>query len=133
MRQVLAIVVTLLSLAALARAQHEGHSPDHDAGAASRSSDAPIQITINPEARVSVARGGALPPAVACWDAMELAVRIVNHGFVTASLQASLVGSVPNGVALEFSAEPLKGTPGAPGNVAEGRARGHHNRFPCQE
>lgn len=75
----------------------------------SKAADAPIELTINPEARVSVVRGGAVPPAKACGQAIDLPVKITNQGFVTAPLEARLVDSIPAGVGLEFSAEPLKG------------------------
>jgi hypothetical protein len=75
------------------------------------SSDAPIKITINPEARVSVSLGGELPPPPTCGTATELPVSIVNQGFVTAPLEATLVGNAPPDVRLEFSPDPLKGIP----------------------
>jgi hypothetical protein len=74
-------------------------------------SAAPITVTINPEARVSVARGEIAPSPAICGQAMDWVVRIVNDGFVTAPLLATLVGSVPAGVTLDFSEEPLKGVP----------------------
>lgn len=42
---------------------------------------------------------------------MDLPVRIVNQGFVTARLEAQLVGDAPAGVCLYFQPEPLKGVP----------------------
>jgi hypothetical protein len=36
--------------------------------------EAPIQITINPEARVSVALAGSLPPPVPCGTAADFSV-----------------------------------------------------------
>jgi hypothetical protein len=70
----------------------------------------PIIITINPESRVSVALGGALPPPVSCGSAANLIVKIVNQGFVTAHLEAELVGIVA-GVKLDFDPKPLTGAP----------------------
>ena len=90
-------------------ADHRNH--DHQAMEASPAEEAPIKITINPEARVSVARGGDLPPAFACGKAMELPIKIVNQGFVTAPLETRLVDSIPEGVSVELTVEPLKGTP----------------------
>ena len=71
--------------------------------------DAPIKITINPEARVSVSLGGELPPPPPCGAAMELRVAIVNQAVVTAPLQATLVGYVPPGIRLDLQDDPLKG------------------------
>jgi hypothetical protein len=71
--------------------------------------EAPIKIAINPEVRVSVSRGGELPPAVACGEALEVPVSIVNQGFLTALLEATLVDSIPEGASVLFSPEPLTG------------------------
>lgn len=103
--------VVLLSAAMLARAQDQGHLQDHHAGQASTSDDAAIKITINPEARISVALGTRLPPPVACLHSMELPVLIVNRGYVTTPLDATLVAPLNEGVALEFSSAPLRGIP----------------------
>lgn len=73
--------------------------------------DPPIKITINPEARVSVGLAGTLPPPVLCGTTTDLPLRIVNQGFVTASVEASLVGDAPAGVTLYFRPEPLRGVP----------------------
>jgi hypothetical protein len=71
---------------------------------------APIEITINPEVRVSVARSDAgLPPPAPCGEALEVPVHIVNRGFLTAPLEATLADSVPEGASVWFSAEPLTG------------------------
>src|SRR4051812_17560637 len=69
----------------------------------------PIALTINPEARVSVAMAGALPPLVPCGT-LEVPVRIANQGFVTAGLEATLVNA-PAGVTLRLDPQPLKGVP----------------------
>ena len=103
MRQFL--FVTVLLLPALVIADHE-HA--HEAAAPS---DPPIQITINPEARVSVTLGGALPPPATCGTAVDLPVKIINQGFVTSRLEAELVGDSPEGTTLDFHPEPLKGLP----------------------
>jgi hypothetical protein len=60
-----------------------------------RPTDAPIAITINPEARVSVALAGALPPPGPCGKPADLAVAITNQGFVTSQLEAAFVGDAP--------------------------------------
>jgi cell division septation protein DedD len=107
----LALVAVFL-LPAFARANDE-HTQDHRAmemGVGSPN-DAPIKITINPEARVSVALAGQLPPPAPCGIATDLPVKIVNQGFVTAQLEAELVGNAPAGVTLDFHPTPLKGLP----------------------
>ena len=71
--------------------------------------EAPIQITINPEARVSVALAGTLPDPVPCGTAADFSVKILNQGFVTSRLEAEFVGGTPAGVNLDFHPAPLKG------------------------
>lgn len=93
----------------LLQAQHQDHTHAHESHPPRSSNEAPIKVTINPEARVSVALDGKLPPTVTRGKALSLPVTIVNQGFVTALLQARLVESAVDGVALEFSSEPLKG------------------------
>jgi hypothetical protein len=105
-------VAAVLLLPALACADDE-HIHDHqkmEMGTVSPN-DPPIKVTINPEARVSVTLAGALPPAAPCEAGINLAVKIVNQGFVTASLEAVLVGDPPAGVTLDFHPEPLRGVP----------------------
>jgi hypothetical protein len=51
----------------------------------------PIVVTINPEARVSVALAGPMPQAHP-GTPVDLPVKVVNLGFVTATLEAELVG-----------------------------------------
>ena len=69
----------------------------------------PIQITINPEARVSVALVGSLPRPVPCGTAADFSVKILNQGFITSRLEAEFVGDTPEGVNLDFHSERLKG------------------------
>lgn len=99
---------------------HHDHSAMNDADAAPSSAaaiaspsseSAPIRITINPEARVSVVMSGAIPPAVQCGTALDIAVDVVNQGFVTAPLEATLVGNAPAGVTVSLDPAPLKGAP----------------------
>jgi len=71
--------------------------------------EAPIQITINPEARVSVVLAGSLPHPVPCGTAADFSVKILNQGFITSRLEAEFVGNTPAGVNLDFHPEPLKG------------------------
>jgi hypothetical protein len=75
------------------------------------SSEAPIEITINPEARISAVLVAGLRPPVACGTAADLPVKVVNNAFVTARLEARWVGDVPPGVTLDFQPEPLTGAP----------------------
>ena len=70
---------------------------------------APIEISINPEARVSVALGAPMPGRNTCGQPITLPVRIMNDSFITASLEARLVGNVPSGVTLGFHPAPLSG------------------------
>ena len=71
--------------------------------------EAPIQITINPEARVSVTLAGTLPHRIPCGTAADFSVKILNQGFITSRLEAEFVGDTPIGVNLDFRPEPLKG------------------------
>src|SRR3954454_7191963 len=73
------------------------------------SQEAPIQIIINPEARVSVSLAGSLPHFVPCGTPTDFAVKIMNQGFVTSRLEAELVGVTPAGVNLNFHPAPLTG------------------------
>lgn len=103
-RTFLAVVISLRAMAGVA----DEHMHTHEAASPQ---DPPIRITINPEARVSVALGGTLPPAVTCGRAADLLVRIVNQGYVTSRLEAEFVGDPPPGVRLDFHPEPLRGLP----------------------
>ena len=46
---------------------------------------------------------------VVCLSGMEIPVKTVNHGFVTAAVEARLVDPLPPGVRVELSPELLKG------------------------
>jgi hypothetical protein len=106
------VLAVLLAAPGLAVAQHDepmaGHHMMMDAA---RPTDPPIAITINPEARVSVALAGALPPPSPCGKPTELRVAITNQGFVTSQLEAAFVGDAPAGATLDFHPAPLKGAP----------------------
>lgn len=97
-------VAVILPALAIAGGEHV-----HDTSVSAN--DPPIKITINPEARVSVTLAGALPPSAPCGTAADLSVKIVNQGFVTAQLEAELVGDAPAGVTINFHREPLTGVP----------------------
>lgn len=99
------IVAMMLAASAAASGQDHHH---HDATMA-MPGDPPITITLNPEARVSVARAGALPPPVKCGTPAELAVKIVNQGNFTLRLEARLVADPPAGATLHFAPAPLTG------------------------
>lgn len=90
----------------LATAQHQAHSHHEEVGGAD---NAPIQITINPEVRVSVTLGGPLPMPVTCGQQLALPVRVINQGFLTAPLEVTLIEPAPEHVQLQFGTEPLKG------------------------
>jgi hypothetical protein len=102
-------LASVLSLTALAWGQENEHL--HHAMETTSDHDPPIKITINPEERVSVVLAGALPQAAPCRSAIDLPVRIVNQGFVTARLEARLVGDAPDGVSVDFQPESLNGAP----------------------
>jgi hypothetical protein len=106
------LAITILSLlSALVRADDDQHVHDHHAVQTPSPLDPPIKITINPEARVSVVRSGSFTAPVPCGTAAELPLKIINKGFVTSRLEASLVGNTPAGVTLNFDPEPLTGVP----------------------
>lgn len=103
------LVLALSLLPALTRAVEGEHAGDrHHTDAVPRGGEL-IRITINPEARVSVTMNGEMPASVPCGTAVDLPVRIVNHGFVTAQLEAQWVGEAPRGARLEFDSGPLSG------------------------
>lgn len=104
------LIAAMLVAPGLATAQGEGMMGEHHhMPAAAAVSDPPIVITINPEARVSVALAGRLPPPARCGEAAELAVRVDNQGFVTSHLEADFVGEPPAGARLDFHPLPLTG------------------------
>src|ERR1700722_5196960 len=55
---------------------------------------APIQIIINPEARVSVSLTGNWPPPEPCGKPLVVPIQVINQGFVTATLEARIVDDV---------------------------------------
>lgn len=78
---------------------------------AASAAEAPIQITINPEGRVSVASAGALPPPGPHGTPIVFRIAIVNQAFVTSRLEAQLVGNPLAGATLDFHPAPLTGAP----------------------
>lgn len=108
MRHGVAVLAALwLSLAFAGEDGELAH--DHASMAAAASDSAAIQVTINPEARVSASMSGRLPPPGPCGTPTDLRIRIVNQAFVTAALEADLVGNAPPEVAMEFEPAPLTG------------------------
>jgi hypothetical protein len=96
------LLCALVSIAA--RAEDHTHH-----GATSAPSDAQIVVTINPEARVSAVLGAPLPAPAACGSATALNVRVINQGFVTAALRASIIGDGVSSVALQMESGKLSG------------------------
>jgi hypothetical protein len=83
---------------------------DYHAVEGGKPSNAPIKITINPEARVSVSRGGDLPLPSKCGAPIDLPVDVVNFGSITAPLEATLIYPSTDEVRIQFTAERLTGT-----------------------
>jgi hypothetical protein len=102
-----------VALAAIAMAPLCSIAQEHDHAEPIQSSDGvgeAIQLTINPEARVSVVWRGSMPLTSTCGQALSLPVRVVNQGFVTAPIEAALVGtSTSDDITLDFPMEPLNG------------------------
>jgi hypothetical protein len=111
MRRTIGRRVAVLLLPLFSWAAAEQHAHEHATTATPLSDGPPITITINPEARVSAALGGALPAPTQCGSANTLSLKIVNQGFVTAKLEAQFAGDAPAGATLTFQPEPLKGVP----------------------
>jgi hypothetical protein len=94
-RKLLRVVVLLLPVALA------GTEPaDQNAKKKASRGPAPKQVTVNPEARISVMQAGLLPTPASCGTSVELAVHVVNQGFVTAPLDAQIVADKPAGVEL---------------------------------
>ena len=72
---------------------------------------AAINVTINPEERVSVTLGPAAPQPAPRGVPFDLPVRIVNQGFATGRLEARLVGDPRPDAVIAFSPDRLKGVP----------------------
>jgi len=102
-----AVVVTMAWISGAGAQEHAGHQ--HGASPALR--NAPILVTINPEARVSAKWSGPTPPAAVCGSTVEIPVAVENQGFVTSTLQAHIVGLAPAGVTLRQPPQPLNGHP----------------------
>jgi hypothetical protein len=70
-----------------------------------------IVVTINPEGRVSVVTRGELPASVAHGVPFAIGMEIINQGYITGRLEASLAGNPPAGTSLGLDDSPLKGAP----------------------
>ena len=113
MRTGLLRLITLFLLCSSISAQSAEQMPDHHklAGDPVRPDQAPIAVTINPEARVSVVWVGDVLPPVPCRRPVNLRVRIVNRGFVTSRLKVESVGEVRDNIKVDFESSPLQGIP----------------------
>jgi hypothetical protein len=99
-----------LAILKLAHAYAEDHDEPHELQAGpSESRAALIRIVINPETRISVSRVGQLPSTTSCGKPLILPVEIVNQGFVTAALEASIVDGASEDISVEFPTQPLTG------------------------
>jgi hypothetical protein len=67
-------------------------APNNDGVDQILATHAAIEVTINPEARVSVIRASASLPRFACGIAEPLLIRILNQGRVTSVLNVHLLG-----------------------------------------
>jgi hypothetical protein len=104
-----AAIAAVAPLAPAARAAGMDHHHHEDGVMTMSARHAPIEISINPEARVSVALGSPIPARNVCRRPITLAVKIMNDSFITARLEAHLVGHVPPGLALDFKPARLSG------------------------
>jgi hypothetical protein len=113
MRPGLLCLIPIFLLFGSMSAQSGERTPDHhDSGGETVGRDQPpITVTINPEARVSVAWLGNVLPPVPCGTAATLRVKILNRGFITSRLEVEPVGEVRNNVNLDFEPSSLKGVP----------------------
>lgn len=114
MRNRLAALALLAATPAGAAEMEHHHGQMHHDGEAHHHGDAPvrrapIEIAINPEARVSVTLGAPMPKHQPCGRPIAIPVSIANDSFITARLEARLAGNVPKDVRLDFRPEPLSG------------------------
>jgi hypothetical protein len=98
-------VLLLLALGSAPTIAQE-HAHHHDA---LPPGDAQIVISINPEARVSAALAAPLPAPGACGSVTELKIKVINNGFITAPLRASIVGDNAPVISLHMDSANLSG------------------------
>jgi hypothetical protein len=111
MRRTVLASAAILALLLPGHAEESGRAHDRDTAGAAMPGDAHVRVTINPEGRVSVALGVALPAPAPYGTPVDFRVEIINQGFATGRLEAQLVGIPPAGATLDFRPEPLKGVP----------------------
>src|SRR5690349_300558 len=97
--------LVVLMTALLAIAAPEPSSTDHRDARIDRA----VTLTINPEARISVTRDDRMAFPSTCKREVSFRVHVVNQGYVTERIVASLIDPAPKSVSVKFSAEPLKG------------------------
>ena len=103
MRMVLAFAI-LFGLDGSARAKqtkNDRKSLSHDS--------ANVVVTINPEARVMASPAAALPPPRLCGSPIELKIKVINNGFVTAPLLASAHEDAGRYVDVDMEPQKLSG------------------------
>ena len=71
---------------------------------------APVEIKINPESRVTVSLAGPWPPPAPCGTTVSIPIEVLNQGYLTAKLEAQ-IADAPPGALLQLQSDPLKGTP----------------------
>lgn len=102
------IALLAASLLGFVQDNHGAHGKHgHDHGSAA-SYNADIVVTINPEARVSVA---VHTPRVRarCGTTVSLRLKVINQGYVTAPLNATAIGTGARHVAVDLSSARLTG------------------------
>ena len=100
MRALLLLVLGSASAIAQDHAHHHESLPP---------GNAQIVVSINPEARVSAVLAAPLPAPSACGSATELKIKVINQGFITAPLRASIVGDGASRVSLHMESAKLSG------------------------
>ncbi|MFO1249512.1 MAG: hypothetical protein U1E93_15170, partial [Alphaproteobacteria bacterium] len=85
---ILAALLALAPGATLAQPMMEDHAHHHMMSAPPA---APIVISVNPEARVSVVLSGPLPAPGPCSRPVDVPVQVQNDSFITSRLEARLV------------------------------------------
>ena len=103
MRVILALSI-LFGLDGPAWAKHN----ENDRSSSAHDS-ANVVVTINPEARVMASLDAPPPPPQPCGSPIELNIKVINKGFVTAPLVASALGDVARYVDVDMVPRKLNG------------------------